>query len=708
MLGRMKIATRILGVLGVVFALVSVLALVSYRNSGKLRDLVETYAKERTPSLRALAGLRQAETAVRSASGALANPLVKGALREDAEKRLGAALVRLDEAVKAYGALPHDEKTSDLFAQLRPLAANYARVAVELEDLLKERRGGGGPEDRFSEQDRRVVAGYAKLVAAGAPLAEAVGAMTALEEASGAALSDEATRVERTVDALLLVATVVIALSLLALGYGLTRSIAQVIRALVAETRKLGQAALDGELGVRGDPQAVSPEFRPIIVGMNDGVESLTGPLRVLGDYCGRISRGDLPPLRSKKVQGELLDIQASLNRCIEAVGALVHDTQALSKAAQEGDLASRADPSRHEGEFRKVVEGVNETLDALTRPIEEATEVMVRLSERDLTARVEGAYRGDHARIAEALNATAGSLHDALDQVVQSADQIRAASSQIASSSEAVASGASEQASALEETGSSLESVSTVTRQAAASAQEAERLARGAKGAATLGSTAMDEMKNAMARIKASAEGTSQIIKDINEIAFQTNLLALNAAVEAARAGEAGRGFSVVAEEVRSLALRSKEAASKTEELIRQAVREAGEGELKAGRVNEQLSEIVSAVSKVTQIVAEMAVRSKEQALGIEQVNKAMSQMSTVTQGNAANSEESSSAAAELAGQAEELSAMVGSFKLEQALAPEGPAAKGTLARSRSAAGREQGAPARRRRGSEDAASAF
>ena len=678
MLGRMKIATRILGVLGVVFALVSVLALVSYRNSGKLRDLVETYAKERTPSLRALAGLRQAETAVRSASGALANPLVKGALREDAEKRLGAALVRLDEAVKAYGALPHDEKTSDLFAQLRPLAANYARVAVELEDLLKERRGGGGPEDRFSEQDRRVVAGYAKLVAAGAPLAEAVGAMTVLEEASGAALSDEATRVERTVDALLLVATVVIALSLLALGYGLTRSIAQVIRALVAETRKLGQAALDGELGVRGDPQAVSPEFRPIIVGMNDGVESLTGPLRVLGDYCGRISRGDLPPLRSKKVQGELLDIQASLNRCIEAVGALVHDTQALSKAAQEGDLASRADPSRHEGEFRKVVEGVNETLDALTRPIEEATEVMVRLSERDLTARVEGAYRGDHARIAEALNATAGSLHDALDQVVQSADQIRAASSQIASSSEAVASGASEQASALEETGSSLESVSTVTRQAAASAQEAERLARGAKGAATLGSTAMDEMKNAMARIKASAEGTSQIIKDINEIAFQTNLLALNAAVEAARAGEAGRGFAVVAEEVRSLALRSKEAAQHTEALIRESVKQTGEGEVISREVGEKLAEILSSVTKVSERVGEIKASSAEQASGIEQLGHGAAEMDRVTQANAAHSEDSSSAATELAAQAQTLAELVGGFRIESdsagALAQPGP----------------------------------
>jgi methyl-accepting chemotaxis protein len=122
--------------------------------------------------------------------------------------------------------------------------------------------------------------------------------------------------------------------------------------------------------------------------------------------------------------------------------------------------------------------------------------------------------------------------------------------------------------------------------------------------------------MTGAMAKIKASAVGTSQIFKDINEIAFQTNLLALNAAVEAAPAGEAGRGFAVVAEEVRSLALRSKEAANKTEELVRQSVNEAGAGDATA-----KFSEILSSVSKVTDIVTEISASSKEQAAGFKQI---------------------------------------------------------------------------------------
>ena len=181
-------------------------------------------------------------------------------------------------------------------------------------------------------------------------------------------------------------------------------------------------------------------------------------------------------------------------------------------------------------------------------------------------------------------------------------------------------------------------------------------------------GASAVEQMSVAMTKIKASAEGTSQIIKDINEIAFQTNLLALNAAVEAARAGEAGRGFAVVAEEVRSLALRSKEAAMKTEELIKESVRQAGEGETTSREMAGKLSEILEGIEKVSGIVNEISASAKEQSAGVDQINRAVADMNKVTQQNAANSEESSSAAAELSSQSEELAAMVSSFQLSRA----------------------------------------
>jgi len=365
---------------------------------------------------------------------------------------------------------------------------------------------------------------------------------------------------------------------------------------------------------------------------------------------------------------GDFEAMKVGLNRCIAAISALVTDADALSRAAVEGRLATRADPERHQGDFRHIVEGVNSTLDAVIAPIDEAAHVLDVLSRRDLRARVQGDYRGDHARVKEALNATAQALDAALSQVAQAAGQVSSAATQIASSSQSVAEGAAQQASAIEQTSASLGSMAQVTRQAAEHARQADALARDASAAATSGATTVQQMTGAMAKIRSSAEATSQIIRDVSEIAFQTNLLALNAAVEAARAGEAGRGFAVVAEEVRSLALRAREAATKTEGLIRESVRHAGLGETTSREVAEHLGSIVGSAGKVTGIVAEMSAASREQASSIEQVTRAVSQMEKVTQQNAASSEESSSAAQELASQSEELASMVGAFRLGEA----------------------------------------
>ena len=205
------------------------------------------------------------------------------------------------------------------------------------------------------------------------------------------------------------------------------------------------------------------------------------------------------------------------------------------------------------------------------------------------------------------------------------------------------------------------------MTKQNADNTIQARTLAQSTKEAAEKGGTYMTRMIDAMEKIRAASEGTSQIIKDINEIAFQTNLLALNAAVEAARAGDAGRGFAVVAEEVRSLALRSKEAAKKTEDLIKMSVGHAENGRVISGDVAASLTEIVEAAAKVNQIVQEIAVASQEQSRGIDQVNTAVGEMDKVVQLAAANAEESSSAAEELSSQSEELSELVSRFQLDR-----------------------------------------
>jgi methyl-accepting chemotaxis protein len=446
------------------------------------------------------------------------------------------------------------------------------------------------------------------------------------------------------------------------------------VNGLVGDAVTLSQAAVEGRLSTRADATKHSGDFRKIVAGVNQTLDAVIGPLNVAADCVERISKGDIPPLITASYAGDFNAIKNNLNRCIEAVNLLVKDAGLLVTAAVEGKLETRADATRHLNDFRKIVDGVNKTLDAVMAPINEASGVLEKLSQRDLRARVMGDFKGDHAKIKDSVNATADALHDALAQVAEAVDQVSSASGQIAASSQSVAEGASEQASSLEETSSSLESMASMTKQSADNAQQANTLAANARNAAKDGGASMDQMIGAMQKIRASAEGTSQIIKDINDIAFQTNLLALNAAVEAARAGDAGRGFAVVAEEVRSLALRCKEAAMKTEELIKESVRQAGEGEVTSKQVSAKLGEIGGVVGKVSDIVAEMAAATKEQAQGIEQVNKAVSQMGKVTQQSAANSEESSSAAAELSGQSEELAAMVGAFRLNRQATARGP----------------------------------
>lgn len=315
---------------------------------------------------------------------------------------------------------------------------------------------------------------------------------------------------------------------------------------------------------------------------------------------------------------------KAFINQTIEQVRqnlkALIDDAEFLVEAAVDGRVEASADAAKHHGGFRRIVDGMNKTLQVMVDPI----------------------------RV-----------------VKEATDAINVAAREIAAGNQNLSQRTETQAASLEETASSMEELTSTVKQNAENAKQANQLAKGASDIAVKGGTVVNEVVTTMEEINSSARKIVDIISVIDGIAFQTNILALNAAVEAARAGEQGRGFAVVASEVRNLAQRSASAAKDIKSLIGDSVEKVESGAKLVNDAGLTMQEIVTAVKRVTDIMAEISAASIEQSSGIEQVNNAISQMDDVTQQNAALVEEAAAAAESLEEQAHALAKAASVFKI-------------------------------------------
>jgi methyl-accepting chemotaxis protein len=302
-----------------------------------------------------------------------------------------------------------------------------------------------------------------------------------------------------------------------------------------------------------------------------------------------------------------------------------------------------------------------------IARPLVDAVHIAQTVAAGNLTSKIEVSTTDETGQLLAALKEMNDNLQNIVGQVRTGTDVIATAASEIATGNLDLSARTEQQASSLEETASSMEEMTSTVKQNSDNARRANELAHSASGIALQGGNVVSQVVETMGSINASSSKIVDIIGVIDGIAFQTNILALNAAVEAARAGEQGRGFAVVASEVRNLAQRSASAAKEIKSLITDSVAQVEAGSKLVHQAGKTMDEVVASVKKVSDIVAEITNAGREQEVGIEQINQAITEMDTVTQQNAALVEQAAAASASMQEQAENLSRVVSVFKLEQ-----------------------------------------
>lgn len=491
-----------------------------------------------------------------------------------------------------------------------------------------------------------------------------------------------------------------------------TYDLVDIINLLVDQLSSMSDGFDKGDIESKIKEELFAGSYRTVAEGINSMVASLVNETVSFMGCVKEFSHGnfkaDIAKMPGKKaVMNESIDeMRANLESVASDINFLVSD-------ASVGKLSSRADSKKYSGDWAALLNSLNLLMEAIATPIQEAADVLSLVAVGDFDTLMKGEYKGDFLTIKSSINntitnvssyiieissvLTAMSDNDDLNQsitreyvgkfsdiksalnniidklnniisdIYSASDQVASGAKMISESSMTLAQGTSEQASAVEELNATILTINESTRKNAENAKEAEDLAETSKSNAQHGDKDMKEMLSSMDEINKSSANIAKIIKTIDDIAFQTNLLALNAAVEAARAGSHGKGFSVVAEEVRSLAGKSLAASKDIAVLIEESIVRVNNGSDAAATTAEGLHTIVGDVEKISGIITNISAASQQQTDSIGQVTIGLSQITEVVQNNSATSEEAASAAQELSSQSEVLRNLVRVFKLKK-----------------------------------------
>jgi methyl-accepting chemotaxis protein len=381
-----------------------------------------------------------------------------------------------------------------------------------------------------------------------------------------------------------------------------------------------------------------------------------------------RYARGDLS-VTIDRFPGKRAVLHEAVDQIRDRLLSIKNEIEAIAKEATRGNFARRGNTDQYENDFKEMVESLNQLMDISVNALNDAIRILNALANGDLTQSIESQYEGLLNQLKESANETVANLRGLIGQLITTSQGTANAATEIAAGNNDLSQRTEQQASSIEELSSATEELAATAKQNADRSKSADQIAKEAENFATEGGEAVKKVVDMMQAINESAKRISEIIYFMDNIAFQTNILALNASVEASRAGEHGRGFAVLAIEIRNLAQRSANSAREIKGLIGDSLEKVGHGVELADETGKIIEGIVESIQKVSHAVGDITLATNEQSQSIDEVNQAILQMDRITQQNASLVEELATAAAHLKTLANDMAETVTFFKLEKGI---------------------------------------